>query len=99
MEVFKGTPGPWSLDEFDNVVHGDAPSHGWGRKENVRVSGVSLPGRVTEEYSANTRLVSAAPELLDALQQLLLRVADDEEYGPDHAVTIARSAIAKALGK
>ena len=35
-------------------------------------------------------------ELLDALKGLLVRVADDEEYGPDHAVTVARVAIARA---
>lgn len=71
MKAFKGTPGPWMLDEFDNIVHGEAPSHGWGRKETVRVSGVALPGRVKEEYAANTRLVAAAPELLEALQMAL----------------------------
>ncbi len=86
MSEFKGTPGPWSLDDFDNVVHGEAPSHRSGRKETVRVSGVALPGRVTKEYAANTRLVAAAPELLEALQQLLAdsefdQVALDAEYG------------------
>lgn len=35
-------------------------------------------------------------ELLEALKGLLVRVADDEEYGPDHAVTVARVAIARA---
>ena len=37
-------------------------------------------------------------ELLEVINGLLIRVADDEEYGPDHAVTIARAAIAKAIG-
>lgn len=35
-------------------------------------------------------------DLLEALKGLLVRVADDEEYGPDHAVTVARAAIARA---
>lgn len=35
-------------------------------------------------------------DLLEALKGLLVRVADDEEYGPDHAVTVARSAIARS---
>ena len=35
-------------------------------------------------------------ELLEALKGLLVRVADDDEYGPDHAVTVARAAIARA---
>jgi len=35
-------------------------------------------------------------ELLEALKGLLVRAADDEEYGPNHAVTVARVAIARA---
>lgn len=50
MKTFKGTPGPWSLDEFDSVVHEN--SNVLGRKELVRVSGVSLPRRVTEDTTA-----------------------------------------------
>lgn len=54
---------------------------------------------VTGNEDENGRKMAAAPELLEALQQLLIRIADDEEYGPDHAITVARKAIAKALGK
>lgn len=99
MKSFKGTPGPWVLDEFDNVVHGNVD--GWGRKESVRVSGVTLPGRVTEEYAANTRLVSAAPDLLEALQLAEKAMAEGrnvtypEWYG---VINKARAAISKALG-
>ncbi|EKY1941947.1 hypothetical protein RA231_000317 [Cronobacter turicensis] len=100
MKEFKGTPGPWSLDEFDNVVHGEEPSHGWGRKETVRVSGVALPGRVTEEYAANTRLVAAAPDLLEALQEfvdLFPDVIDGDAIMP--ALDKGYAAIAKAMGR
>ena len=48
---------------------------------------------------ANARLICAAPDLLEALEDLLIRVADDEEYGPEHAITKARAAIAKARGE
>lgn len=92
MKEFKGTPGPWVLDEFDNVVHGNVD--GWGRKESVRVSGVALPGRVTEEYAANTRLVSAAPDLLEALQLFL-----DAQILPEYHQGVARAVISKALGE
>lgn len=99
MEEFKGTPGPWSLDEYCNVVHGE--KDGYGRKQNVRVSGVALPGRVTEEYAANTQLVAAAPELLEALQSLVH--ADTHGIknctAQTSAIEKARAAIAKALGK
>ncbi len=105
MAQFKGTPGPWSLDEFDSVVHGEEPLHGWGRKETVRVSGVALPGRVTEEYAANTRLVAAAPELLEALQNLIVsydnfRERTGRDGDPENPLMIdARAAIAKATGE
>lgn len=99
MAQFKGTPGPWNLDEFDNVVHGEEPLLGRGRKETVRVSGVALPGRVTEEYAANTRLVAAAPELLEALQDLLIRTSELDEYGEDYTFAKARAVINKATGE
>lgn len=114
MAQFKGTPGPWSLDEFDNVVHGEEPLLGRGRKETVRVSGVALPGRVTEEYAANTRLVAAAPELLEALQTIQQKMssfitlaneiginADDGFYlhAAMDAERKARAAINKATGE
>ena len=92
MEEFKGTRGPWELDQFGNVVHG--PVDGWSRKEKVRVSGVALPGRVTPEYEANTHLVAAAPELLEALQAVVAladRATDEFD--------MARAAIKKALGQ
>lgn len=97
MEEFKGTPGPWYQDQFGNVLHGD-------KKDTVRVSGVSLPGRVTEEYAANTNLVTAAPELLEALQKLRDYAEDVCGVCPDdchkeHPLMLASSAIAKALGK
>lgn len=104
MKEFKGTPGPWRLDEFDAVVHGEEPSHGWDRKETVRVSGVALPGRVTEEYAANTRLVAASPDLLSALQHLV-EVYDDPTgkqwttTSKKAAIAEARAAIDKALGE
>lgn len=106
MTQFKGTPGPWSLDEFDNIVHGEEPLRGWGRKETVRVSGVALPGRVTEEYAANTRLVAAAPELLEALWELVNEYESivTHEFGSsaldvDPNYIRAKAAIAKATGE
>jgi len=97
MSGFKGTPGPWERDQFGNVIHG--PIDGWGRKESVRVSGVALPGRVTPEYEANTQLVAAAPELLEALQELLFLYEHDEGCREITEYKRAKTAIAKALGQ
>ncbi|WP_439461806.1 hypothetical protein [Serratia quinivorans] len=94
MSEFKGTPGPWSQDEYGNVVHG--AKDGFGRMEKVRVSGVALPNRVTQEYAANTRLVVAAPELLEALQDALHA---HDKHGEYVEWDFARATINKALGR
>ncbi|MDH1171411.1 hypothetical protein [Pantoea agglomerans] len=98
MSNFKGTPGPWERDQFGNVVHG--PIDGWGRKEKVRVSGVTLPGRVTPEYEANTQLIAASPDLLEAIQaceKILSEIPLTVDLVED--LLFARSAIARALGQ
>lgn len=85
MEEFKGVP--FSFDDDDFVID----------KNGEVVACVMTMNSINDASLA--RLFSASPELLEALQGLLVRVADDEEYGPFHAVTKARQAIAKALGK
>lgn len=97
MGEFKGTPGRWELDQFDNVVHGKPDN--WSRKETVRVSGVALPGRVTEEYAANTMLVAAAPELLEALQALTKAIDYGTSMDVVEAQEKAQDVISKALGE
>lgn len=92
MEEFKGTPGPWYQDQFGNVTHGE-------RKEKVRVSGVALPGRVTEEYAANTNLVTAAPELLEELIETHSALCFTPDYLGSLRYEKNKAAIAKALGK
>ncbi|WP_272672972.1 hypothetical protein [Providencia sp. PROV131] len=59
--------------------------------------------REAKETRANAHLIAAAPELLDALQKLLKY--HDDFYGiepdedPDHPLSVAKAAIAKALGQ
>lgn len=98
MTQFKGTPGPWEVEDnghFYDINAGRATvgdvcsSISWFDNDEHR-------GPVA---MANAQLIAAAPELLEALQGLLIRVADDEEYGPEHAITIARAAITKATGE
>ncbi|RYM55621.1 hypothetical protein BSQ96_02630 [Serratia proteamaculans] len=69
--------------------------------EKVRVSGVALPNRVTQEYAANTRLVVAAPELLEALQGLVHADCHSVRNSTVHikALNNALLAINKALGR
>lgn len=65
----------------------------------VSHTGVSISSPDFDEAAANARLIAAAPDLLAALRDLLKRVDDGSDYGPDHAVSIARAAIAKATGE
>lgn len=92
------TPGPWRLDKW-----GSLQTEGG---QNVLLRGITtiISGRdeLIAEAEANTRLTSAAPELLDALEDavnrltssLILLKCDDDFIKKETAK--ARAAIAKA---
>ncbi|WP_374255823.1 hypothetical protein [Yokenella regensburgei] len=101
MKEFKGTPGPWVMDDYGNVLHETEA----GSVGKLRVSGVRLPNRVTEEYAANTKLIAAAPDLLEALQNMIgafdnpiVRRKLPSDFNSE-AIQSARAAISKALGE
>ena len=80
------TPGPWKrLKTFGGVIH----IHTQDDKPIAFLRGYKHP------YSANARLIAAAPELLDALRELC---ADTYLADPINAdrMSKARAAIAKA---
>ncbi|ORM72403.1 hypothetical protein HA48_14705 [Pantoea wallisii] len=89
MEGFKGTPGKWSFEHNcvsdKDIFCINVMADGCSDICYLQSSEEFLPNR--EQTLANANLIAAAPELLEALQGLLIRVADDEEYGPDHAIT------------
>lgn len=99
MSGFKGTPGPWGIDKYGDVTHGNANRR--GNRESVKVCGVSLPGRATEEYKANSMIVAAAPELLEALQELVHADCHGVRNSSAQvkALNKAMLAIDKALGR
>lgn len=90
MKTFKGTPGPWVMDDYGNILHETET----GAVGKLRVSGVRLQNHVTDEYAANTRLISASTDLLSALQHLV-EVYDSED-GKQWTTTSKREAIEKA---
>lgn len=63
---FKGTPGPWHVSETGDVVDSNSES----------IADVWPP--VEGDESANSRLIAAAPEMLEAL--LLFELIDSREY-------------------
>lgn len=83
---FKGTKRNWSEAEFSDFISFSHP-------------GMALSGRATEETKANGRLAMAAPDLLEALQQLLEDVYSNNDIVLGYRVDEARAAISKALGE
>lgn len=86
MKEFKGTPAPWS---------------GKGVFRGVVLSGEGLSlscGIASDESKANGRLALAAPELLEALQNMVEAYQHEASFD-NPAILSARAAISKALGE
>lgn len=100
MSDFKGTPGPWQVATQNGARI-------WNGDSDIFVADCKKSGSIRlEEIKANAQLISAAPELLEALDELE-RYADgfsvsavylNEEIEGQRLLKNARAAIAKALG-
>lgn len=88
MSEFKGTPGPWFLGGVEDG------------KRSIN-TGSYFIALVDEGSSreANAKLISAAPELLDALQELVFLYEHDEGCREITEYKRAKEAINKALGR
>ena len=92
----KHTPGPWTVN-YETDINGmeNDPENGCaGLVDVAHVYMRTVPGR----HEANARLIAAAPELLEALQEAVDRQAYREGSGPNWWEN-ARAAIAKATGE
>ncbi|KAB5497888.1 hypothetical protein F8564_10105 [Serratia sp. RJAL6] len=90
MSGFKGTPGPWVIDKYGRVVDSVGMT--------IAVRGIANPMVADPECLANSKLVSAAPEILDALQELVFLYEHDEGCRELTEYKRAKEAIKKALG-
>ena len=92
----KHTPGPW-------VVYGTARDDGYTDFYGIDGSDSSAVvlwdkhGGIRE--IADARLISAAPELLDALEMALEYLESWEDLSAGEHCRVARAAIAKATGE
>lgn len=95
----KYTPGPWGFN-----AAGCLTSHGL---PTINKSNGHLLASLADTNAANAKLIAAAPDLLEALQEtldsltqnLLLAHGNTASYIEQHpAVASARAAIAKATG-
>jgi len=86
------TPGPWKVSRrFD--VYQDTQTLGVGGTFIASTKGISeLPESVNEVCEADAKLIAAAPELLKALQDILIF---DSVLSQENA----RAAIRKATGE
>ena len=94
------TPGPWLLNENNNWKTN--PFSVTVRKRGVHSTTVAnIPTRMTippQEQQANARLISAAPDLLNALMTMPQHHGATEQEWWDW-IDIARAAIDKATGE
>ena len=84
----KHTPGPWTHEG-----HGDITGTENGRKYDVACVYLRLPAGRQE---ANAKLMAAAPDLLNALIEIVS--ADDAHELTQKHIESARATIAKATG-
>ena len=89
MTEAEHTPGPWIIMEGTDWVI---------VSPEVSVAAVYTPRGVREVRQANARLISAAPDLLEALNYALASHTEDVMM-PDDWMDFARAAIAKAKGE
>lgn len=104
------TPGPWSVKVDDQSGIGRTHSvyictkAGWPEGQLARVNVQDGLG----EREANARLIAAAPDLYEAVAAFLAYDAGDDDAPDagvrmmldyDHALTLARAALAKANGE
>lgn len=89
----KHTPGPWRYRRGDEWSHSIVTDHGLLPDGNESCWTVADINKRREEYEANARLISSAPDMLEALQRL-------DKYGHTQANwQYAKEAIAKATGE
>ncbi len=90
MSEFKGTKGPWSVSANTSVDSelGGFICEAYGDSTSF------------EQDQANAKLIAAAPELLDALQQSM-KIWENHRLDVSEASILidCRAAIAKALGQ
>lgn len=90
MTTTAHTPGPWNVGPENQFREGDiASDKGW------------LFQRLSTATDADSALVSAAPDLLEALEALQRQALQGNARGDewmDEALELTRAAIAKAKG-
>ena len=102
--INKHTPAPWNLNDpydGDTVRFIEIVAPHITAVWVASVHGTHVGDKDDEVNKANAQLIAAAPELLEALQEMLIAGADEEIKTLAHKIahTKAHKAIAKAKGE
>ena len=102
----KHTPGPWEAvsQGMGYGIQGDGRNHCVAFTNTASCSKAALRANVTkdEEEFANARLIAAAPELLEALYNMVISAVPGMNWTDESGqlmIRNARAAIAKARGE
>tara|TARA_Y100000310_G_scaffold219808_1_gene221237 strand:- start:5051 stop:5422 length:372 start_codon:yes stop_codon:yes gene_type:complete len=92
------TPGPWTATP-------NGAAFNIGREgQNHHMIAVGMTSQPDGEHEANVRLIATAPELLEALEEILAVFrgveagGTDKQFALDHIWMLATKAVAKAEG-
>lgn len=105
MTQFKGTPGPWRVSEKRGDLIDIRHENNEPGAMSLNLAQVVARQSWLKEAEANARLIAAAPELLQALQNLMLNYSDFRERtgrngDPQNPLILAAlAAINKATGE
>ncbi len=96
----KHTPAPWHVKFSDDDPYDDILIKGSGRSiAKIWLDDAPVPD-YNAQQKANAQLIAAAPELLEALKEILADAEMIESFieGGENYFTKAKNAIAKAEG-
>ena len=103
MSNAKFTKGPWCIDgdDFDRECYRTISGKGHGALADVvwQMEDDKNTGDRSLSCEANAHLISAAPELYDAIEGLLACISETRGESSYGAVQDALKALAKARGK
>lgn len=103
MTQFKGTPGPWRVSEKRGDLIDIRHENNEPGAMSLNLAQVVARQSWLKEAEANARLIAAAPELLEALQDVISTWVDEDMAditdAEEQSLIKALAAINKATGE